>query len=128
MELAHTADAVPSLTVSCECLIPEEVNDLQEFLASSDPGLKITRNFRVRTYDSAEHHALLTGYHDLYILFTGLGIGTAVGTIAKEVIVARINDWFEKRDKAEEFELKTIYNSLGEPESTVKIFKKKPKS
>jgi hypothetical protein len=118
-----------SLRIDCEHLGSEEVDDLRQFLISSNSSLKIEKSFRVKTRDSAaEYHALLTGHHDLVIFFLG-----AVGTealhltkdITKDFLQDLIKQWIEKRRKSQEYELVTLYGPSDEPVKTVKIFKKR---
>jgi hypothetical protein len=130
MEEVHKETTTPALTIDCEHLDPSDVDDLLQFLPSSDPRLRIKKSFRSRTCDSVEYHNFLTGYHQLltYVLTTGgvaaLGL---TGSIVKDLIEDRIKQWIEDRSKSHEFELKTIYGPSDEPVKTVKIFKKKPK-
>jgi len=131
MENVLKKDTTPALTIDCEHLTPSELDDLQQFLISSDPPLRVTRHFRARTYDSAEYHNFLTGHHELLVhLLQAGGIAALgfTGSIVKDLIQDRIKQWIEDRRKSDEFELKTIYGPSDEPVKTVKIFKKKPKS
>ena len=127
MNTDDKAPTLPSLRIDCERLDPEEVDDLQQFLISSNPSIKIEKPFCVKTRDSAEYHAFLTGHHDLvvYLIAGGVVALEITRDAIKDLLQGLIKQWIEKRRKSEEYELVTLYGPSDEPVKTVKIFKKR---